>query len=263
MKCIICSDDLSYYFSKRFHSYGLGTVSYWRCRNCGFVTSKTHFEMADDEWEKLNLAFHSDNNLRKDNPRNRNQRHFNQSLMLYLMTQGKVLPKAGWLDWGSGKGNLSIQLQKWFSIKLLNYDAYIKPAINFLSSNKLRKRGYSLVINTAVFEHVRDRETLDEIESYVSPDGVLAIHTLVRGEIPADPDWMYLLPVHCSFHTNMSMQLLMDQWDYKCSVYNEQSKMWVMFKKPSSEIREKVQRLNANLGFEYIHFKEGFMDYWP
>ena len=263
MKCIICSDEQVYYFSKQFCVYSLDTVDYWRCGTCGFVASKTHYDMTGAQWEKLNVDFHNDNNAREDNPYNRNQRYFNQSLMLYLMARVGAIPKADWLDWGSGKGSVSLQLQKWFSHKLLNFDAYIQPTINAVSSDNLKKRGYSLVLNTAVFEHVLDRATLDEIESYVSSDGHLAVHTLVRGEIPADPEWMYLLPVHCSFHTNKSMQMLMDQWNYTCSVYNEHAKTWVMFKRPSAKIGEAVRQINLDLGFKYLHFKDGFMDYWP
>ena len=263
MKCIICFDGMAYYFTKQFSVYGLGAVDYWRCSSCGFVASKTHYDMTDAQWEALNLAFHSDSNAREDNPYNRNQRYFNQALMLHLMERGELLKRSEWLDWGSGVGNVSIQLQQWFSLQLLNFDAFVRPTINSVVSANLKKRGYSLVVNTAVFEHVRDRKTLDEIESYVSEDGHLAVHTLVRGQIPSDPEWMYLLPVHCSFHTNKSMQMLMNQWKYTCSVYNEHSKMWIMFKRPSAEIGETVQRLNSSLGYEYFHFKEGFMDYWP
>jgi hypothetical protein len=263
MNCIICSGRMAFYFRKQFCIYGLDVVEYWRCGECGFVASKTHFEMDHARWEMLNADFHHDNNRREDNPHNRNQRYLNQALMLHLMAQGEVLPVGDWLDWGAGKGDVSIRLRNWFSLNLANFDAYIQPAINPVAPGELRRRGYSLVLNAAVFEHVRGRATLDEIESYVSPEGQLAVHTLVRGEIPADPNWMYLLPVHCAFHTNRSMQMLMEQWNYTSSVYNENAKLWVMFKRPAAEIAEKVRMLNSALGFEYLHFKKGFMDYWP
>lgn len=254
---------MQYYFTKVFDVYDLAEVHYWRCAGCGFVASRTHFDMPEAEWERLNNAFHGDNNARQDNPHNRNQRYFNQALMLHLMTRADLLPAGGWLDWGSGPGRLSIQLQRHFSLELDNFDGYVTPLLNPLPPERLVKRGYSLVVNTAVFEHVRDRRTLDGIESYVAPDGHLAVHTLVRGEIPADPGWMYLLPVHCAFHTNRSMQLLMEQWRYTCSVYNEHSKMWVMFRNSPEAVRRKVDGLNAVVGWEYLHFKNGFMDYWP
>ena len=55
-----------------------------------------------------------------------------------------------------------------------------KPLIYPVLSGKLIKRSYDLVLSSAVFEHVRSRNTLDEIESYVSEQGSLAVHTLVR-----------------------------------------------------------------------------------
>jgi len=219
--------------------------------------------MSPAEWECLNIAFHEDNNAREDNPWNRNQRYFNQSVMLYLLARNGIIPPGKWLDWGSGTGSLSLQLHEHFGLHLDNFDKYIEPGLFPVRQSDLVERGYSLVTNTAVFEHVRDRETLDEIESYVSPEGCLGVHTLVRGEIPADPDWMYLLPVHCAFHTNRSMDILMRQWSYKCSIYNEHAKMWVMFKRPTREVESEVERLNKLVGWKYLHFKAGFMDFWP
>lgn len=262
MQCIICSGKQTFYFEKQFKAFGLGAVEYWRCGTCGFVASKTHCEMAKAQWEALNFSFHTDSHARGDNPYNRNQRYFNQALMLHLMERGKLLSQGPWLDWGSGTANLAQQLKKWFSLTLFNFDAYFPPQINPVSAGQIKRGAYSLVINTGVFEHVRDRNTLDEVESCVAPGGQLAVHTLVRGQIPADPEWMYLLPVHCAFHTNTSMQFLMDQWKYTCSVYNEQAKLWVFFKRPSATIAEAVCRVNSVLGFEYLHFKPGFMDFW-
>jgi len=263
MKCIICSGRMSHHFTKHFDVYSLRDVHYVRCGSCGFSASETHFRMSPTEWERLNNAFHEGNNARDDNPWNRNQRYFNQSVMLYLLSRNGVIPSGNWLDWGSGTGSLSLQLHEHFGLRLANFDKYIEPGLFLLRQSELVERGYTLVTNTAVFEHVRDRKTLDEIESYVSPDGCLGVHTLVRGEIPADPDWMYLLPVHCAFHTNRSMNMLMCQWGYKCSIYNEHAKMWLMFKRSAREVESEVARLNKLVGWDYLHFKAGFMDYWP
>ena len=254
---------MSHHFTKHFDVYSLHDAQYMRCGSCGFSASYTHFQMSPAEWECLNIAFHEDNNAREDNPWNRNQRYFNQSVMLYLLARNGIIPPGKWLDWGSGTGSLSLQLHEHFGLHLDNFDKYIEPGLFPVRQSDLVERGYSLVTNTAVFEHVRDRETLDEIESYVSPEGCLGVHTLVRGEIPADPDWMYLLPVHCAFHTNRSMDILMRQWGYKCSIYNEHAKMWVMFKRPTREVESEVERLNKLVGWKYLHFKAGFMDFWP
>jgi len=262
MKCIICGSKMHYYFSKKFNSYGLSKVDYFKCGNCGFVASKTHYEMSEEEWGKLNVDFHNDNNLREDNPYNRNQRYFNQALMFFLMNKIGFFKKGQFLDWGSGVGSVSKLLDTFFSIDVKNFDKFIKPQLKAMLESKLKKRSYGLVLNNAVFEHVTNRETLDNIESFVTPKGCLAIHTLVPETIPKDSRWMYLLPVHCSFHTNKSMDILMKQWGYKCSVYNEHSKVWVLFKDDFRIVSKRAKALNKILGWDYLKFKKGFMDFW-
>lgn len=265
MKCLICGTSMSFYFSKYFGQYSLENVDYWSCPECGFTASKTHFDLTEDEWEALNVNFHIDHNKREDNPYNRHQRYFNQAQMLYLMLRQGLLPDKPWLDWGSGEGDVSVQLKEHFGFELENFDLYIQPKISSISKSELEKRtdSFNLVLTTAVFEHIRNREVLDEIESFVTKPGCFAIHTLVRGEIPNDPEWMYLLPVHCAFYTNKCMQLLMDSWGYTCSVYNEHAKLWVMFRQNPSEVQKLVRRLNTVMRWEYLHYKKGFMDYWP
>lgn len=253
---------MSYFFSKTFNAFTLGDVDYWRCSNCGFCASKTHFDMTNEEWTQLNDVFHSESHFRQDNPYNRNQRYFNQALMLYLISKKEMIRNNKWLDWGSGIGSVALLLRDYFGIELLTYDKYFTPKINSINEEMLIKRDFDLVVNTAVFEHIRNRSTLDEIESYVSTTGCFAIHVLVPEEIPKDPNWMYLVPVHCAFHTNKSMQILMNQWRYTCSVYNEYSKMWVLFHEDENSVKSKVEILNNSLGWEYLHFKNGFMDYW-
>jgi len=253
---------MSYYFSKKFEDFNLGNVNYYICNNCGFTSSKDHYDLSQGEWEKLNFEYHSKNNERDDNPYNRNQRYFNQALMISLMKSFHFFEEGEFLDWGSGTGSVSILSEKLFNIKINNYDQYIKPKINSIIEKKLNKRSFELVINCAVFEHVRSVETLNEIEQYVSKTGSFAIHTLIPDKVPKDPNWMYLLPVHCSFHTNSSMNILMEKWGYQCSVYNEHAKLWVLFKRNSEIIFPLVNELNKFLGWEYLKYKNGFMDFW-
>ena len=262
MKCIICGSDMNFYFTKTFNVCNLTEVDYWKCSHCGFCASKTHFDMTNDQWTALNNIFHSDSHYRDDNPYNRNQRYFNQAEMLFLMMKQGLIEHGAWLDWGCGIGSVALLLNDYFDIELVTYDKYFTPQINSISECDLRTRAFDLVVNTAVFEHVRDRDTLDEIESYVGGSGCFAIHTLIPESVPKDPDWMYLLPVHCAFHTNKSMQVLMEAWGYSCSVYNEHSKMWVLFRQDADLIQSKVAIINRSLGWEYLHFKQGLRDYW-
>jgi len=262
MNCIICNAPMRPFFSKTFDRFGLGKVEYETCGTCGFSASRTHYELTPEQWERLNLDFHLEHNKRPEDPHNRRQRYFQQAIMLQLMERKGFFGPGPFLDWGSGEGDVSRLASKFFDVNVLNFDLYITPTDRSVQQSELKKRGYSLVMSNAVFEHVTSRETLNEIESLVAPDGCLAVHTLIPETVPNDPEWMYLLPVHCSFHTNSSMGVLMQQWGYTCSVYNEFSKMWIMFKKSPAEILLSVEDLNKELGWNYLKFKEGFMDYW-
>jgi hypothetical protein len=216
--------------------------------------------MNQREWEKLNYEFHRIHH-NEESEYNSSQRWFNQALMLHLMKKHHLIGNTSWLDYASGEGYLSIQLKENFGLHLWNYDKYITPLINQLPHYKTSDQ-FNLVVSCAYFEHVRGREHLDIVNSHVSTNGCLAVHTLVRGAIPKDPNWFYLLPVHTSFHTNKSMGLLMASWGFTCSVYNEHSQLWVMFKSDPEKILNKVNTFNKTLGWEYLHFKKGFMDYW-
>lgn len=83
-----------------------------------------------------------------------------------MRKQGLIRPD-DWLDWGCGVGAVSKLLQTCFDVRLGTYDKYFTPEVNALAPSDLRPRGHGLVLNTAVFEHVRDRATLDEIEPKV------------------------------------------------------------------------------------------------
>lgn len=263
MDCIVCKEKMSYYFTKHFGEFGLSNVDYYSCPGCGFVGSKTHFDLSKDKWETLNSNYHSVFYKRTDNPYNIPQKRFKQAQMIYLMNLHGILPDYPYLDWGCGLGYLSLQLHTNFNLTLKNYDKYQEPMRNRLAEEDLTKGNFNLVLSSAVLEHLRSREELDNIESLVSQKGCFAFHTLVRGTIPKDPEWMYLLPVHCAFFTNESMSLLMKSWGYNCSVYNEFAKMWIWFRDNQLDVNRKVSALNELLGWEYLHFKEGFMDFWP
>lgn len=145
----------------------------------------------------------------------------------------------------------------------MKYDKYLGKSQGYLSEDKLKHQKFSFVITTAVFEHVRDIESLDEINNLVGINGVLATHTIVMEQIPCNPDWHYLLPVHCTFFTNKSMQILFERWDYKASLYHPLSRLWFFFKNDDG-LQGKISRLNdqAKSNEDIYHYKQGFMDYW-
>ncbi|WP_181881451.1 class I SAM-dependent methyltransferase [Helicobacter sp. MIT 99-5507] len=170
------------------------------------------------------------------------------------------------LDYAGGIGTLARILLQFYNINILVYENYMQEFKNdgiVKYVNKLST--YDIVINSAMFEHITKREHLEHINSLVKDDGVLIIHTLVRENIPKNPNWFYILPVHCSFHTNKSMQILMNDWGYSHSLYSPISKCWVLFKKANKNIpklKEYTQSINSLLQQNYLFYKEGFMDYW-
>lgn len=253
---------MTFHFSKSFYSYGLDIVDYFLCPHCGFVCSKTHFDMELGKWEKLNIDLHTIYNTILNDPSNNPPPYFEQAIMLTILRKFNFIPKNDWLDWASGEGTLSKILDKCFSVRLDNYDKYIKPLINPISEKDMINKKFKLIINSALLEHITNIETLNTLNNLVSENGVLAIHTLVRDEIPKDPEWFYLLPVHCAFHTNRSMSILMRKWGYTCSVYCFAAKTWILFKGIPEDIKKSVQEINSVLRKEYILFKEGFVDYW-
>lgn len=109
-----------------------------------------------------------------------------------------------------------------------------------------------------MFEHILTLEDLEKIVSLVDPRGVFALHTVVKEEIPAEPNWFYLLPVHCSFFTNRSMEILFNKWAFYASLYDPESRMWFWFKENRMEEMERFATKHS----KSLFIKKGFADYW-
>jgi hypothetical protein len=269
---MICCSETEYYFSKNFNDssvfekkFDLGEVEYWKCPSCGFVQSRTHLEMDENKWFTINNELHSyiEN---PDNPKIGNQPpYLAQATFLSILIKNTII-SSDILDWGGGYGTFSKIFYKYYNYSINVYEKYMIPASNednvhYITNDRLEKK-YPTVICSAVFEHVTNRVVLDEINQCVDANGNLIIHTVVCERIPKDSKWFYLLPVHCAFHTNKSMGLLMEQWGYTSSLYCPEAKSWVLFKNNTTELKEKIIEINNELQKEYLYFKQGFMDYW-
>jgi 2-polyprenyl-3-methyl-5-hydroxy-6-metoxy-1,4-benzoquinol methylase len=231
MECMVCSGNMSYNFSKQMEQYNLTTVEYWRCKDCGFVASINHFEMSEDEKTALNNAYHesylcSDSN--HDDPNWLKRLSLQVEVIEDIARLGYISTKLPWIDFGCGDGKLAKMLSE-HGFDTYMFDKYMPSAQGWLSESDVRAMKFGLVVNTSVFEHVTRIEYLDGIAALVDESGVLAIHTLVREDVPEDPDWFYLLPVHCSFYSNRSMQILFDSWGFSCSLYQVDARMWFWF----------------------------------
>ena len=264
--CIICGTPTVPFMRKHFTQFNLGDIDYDQCPACGFVLSRTHYTMSDDAWETLNHQWVSQYQGTDENPEDPRwmERCENQSAIIGDAASQGLLPAGRWLDYGAGDGKLCNKLAAEHGLAVEKYEHSSNPAQGYLRADELTPKGFDVVIHTAVIEHLRFRSQIDAIFNLVREDGVMVFHTLVPETIPHDPDWFFLLSVHCSFFTNRSMQLLFEQHGYRCSVYHVTSRLWFWFKQPASIIRPLVEKANARgLGpaAEYL-FKEGFVDYW-
>ena len=270
MKCMICNSDSKYYFSKTYvespfdeFMRDIGKVNYYQCKNCGFVLSKTHSELDEKKWNNLNSQFHHYlENI--DNETEINQPPYaEQAIMISILGKNGIINTDSIIDYAAGYGSLSVILSKYLNIELPISDPYVQAdkSIKYIHESSLTF--YKTVINAAMFEHVIKRESLDRINNLVDHDGCLIIHTRVSGYVPNDPNWFYLRPpVHTAFHTNKSMQILMDQWGYCSSIYCLPSKCWVLLKEKSEDIEKKIRVINQELGSYWFYYQDGFVDYW-
>lgn len=271
MNCLICNSDAEYFFSKTYHEepfktfmQHIGGVDYYKCPGCGFTMSKTHYELGADQFEKLNFDYHTyaqkaknDKELKGAPP------YFEQAFMLNILSRNGIIDMQSVVDFAGGYGNLSNALRKYFDLQLPIYDPYIQGNTNHVYIAKESLGKYNTVISSALFEHVTNRETLDEINDLVSNDGCMIIHTVIAENVPKKEDWFYIrLPVHCSFHTNKSMEILMSQWNYQASIYCPAAKCWVLFKNPNPGLEDLVNQVNKESQTDYLFYKKGFVDYW-
>jgi 2-polyprenyl-3-methyl-5-hydroxy-6-metoxy-1,4-benzoquinol methylase len=175
------------------------------------------------------------------------------------MTDIGLLPKQpSWLDYGCGEGELA-QLLGEQNIRVACYDRYWQKN-HYLSKSQLVPGRYPVVINTALFEHLRNRTEIDAIIKLTAEDGIFVLHTLVRGEIPKDPSWFYLLPVHTIFYTNQAMRILFHESGFQSSLYAVDSRLWLWFRSSRSKLLKRYPGLASEQNWK---FSDGFMAYWP
>ncbi|KOS60726.1 methyltransferase domain-containing protein [Lysinibacillus agricola] len=252
--CQICKGDLEYFFTKSFNLEILNKVDYLKCNNCGFVKADTICKLNIEKWNRLNNEFHSNYQYSEMNIEDLKwvTRLEKQSKILKEFADLKIINLNESLDYGCGDAKLSKSLKKISGYNLLNYDKYMTEETY---NTQLRENYFNFLITTSVFEHIVDLRDLDNIVSLINENGVMAVHTLITEKIPRDPNWFYLYPVHVSFFTNKSMEILFNKWGFKSSLYHLESQLWFFFK----ENKEFDQRF---LSENNLFYKDGFMDYW-
>lgn len=268
--CLICQGNTEYYFSKQHGVYsgspfsGGFTADYWKCTDCGFVISKTHQRMAPSQWECLNASWHN-GGYATSTVDSGSPPYADQALALVMLAKNTVIDTSSVLDYAAGYAHLASFLKKYFSVTIQAFDPFVQNKnIQYVDVADLQS--YSLVINSAMFEHVLERASLDAVNSLVAEDGAMMLHTVVCENIPKDPDWFYMAPVvHTAFHTNASMNILMKQWGYAASVYAPQAKSWFLFKEKHPclpQLQSLIKKINSEMHKELFYYKAGFVDYW-
>jgi len=221
--------------------------------------------MSADAWNDLNKAYHlsyQGTDCLEADPNWVARLHMQAEVIADAIDLGLIPSNCPHLDFGCGDGKLSDMMMEKYGLKLGKFDRY-NSGKGYLGEQDLHENGFDFVVTTSVFEHLLKRKMLDEINRLVSKQGVLGLHTLVAEEIPENPDWFYLLPVHCAFYTNKSMEILFDEWGYTSSVYQVDAQLWLFFKSNADIIENIVKKAN-NQSYRklYYNFKRGFMDYW-
>ena len=264
--CIVCGGTTEPFLTKHFTEFDLGDVEYDRCTQCNFVFSRNHYQMTDAEWESLNNQWVSQYQGTDFNPEDPRwmERMVTQTAIIGDVAKRGLLPAGRWLDYGAGDGKLTRALKTEQGLDFEKYEHSSNPAQGYLRADELKSKAFSVVMHTAVMEHLRFTEQLDKLFGLVSDEGAMILHTLVAEQVPQKADWFYLLSVHCSFFTNKSMQHLFEKHGYRCSIYNVASRLWVWFKQPPEQVRPLIEKANAEMRdpiYQYV-FAEKFVDYW-
>lgn len=270
MKCLICDSESKYFFSKTYTEapfsdfmIEIGKVDYFKCSRCGFVISDTHRKLDITKWNKLNYQFHHyHENVGVDNEINQPP-YAEQAMMISFLGKNGVIDLTSILDYAGGYGRLSNILSAYHGVDVKIFDPYIKldESDKYVSNEELQI--YKTVINSAMFEHILNRDDLEQVNNVVDNEGSLLIHSVICENVPKDPDWFYLRPpVHTAFHTNKSMKILMEQWGYRSSIYSPKSKCWVLLRDNIKSVDKQLLKLNEELQTKWFFYKDGFVDYW-
>ncbi len=255
MKCFVCGGEMNPFMKKFFGMKNLESCEYVRCENCGLVVAKTLYEMPQKNWEALNYECHATyqntNELAVDPnwlPRLKAQ----AKVIAELINRGVLDKNANALDYGAGDGKLSdfVAEKDW----LKKFDKYMaRPNENYLSAEDLQPESFDFVITCSVFEHLLGKNDVEKIFALLKSSGTMALHTLICEEVPRDPNWFYLQPVHCTFWTNAAMKIIFSRYKFKACAYDVGARLWFMFRDA-----EKISLLK-NLPFVVSN---DFVDYW-
>lgn len=258
MTCFVCGGEMRPFMEKSFGMKNLDACEYVRCENCGLVVAKTLYEMPHEQWENLNRECHAayqNTDALDVDPRWLERLQAQAKVLAELINCGVLDKSARAVDYGAGDGKLSnyiaAQIQ---SPWLKKFDAYMaRPNENYLSAEDLTPETFDFVITCSVFEHLLGAGDVEKIFALLKSNGTMALHTLVCEEIPRDPNWFYLQPVHATFWTNAAMKKIFAQYNFKACAYHVEARLWLMFR----DVEKSARLKNSS----WI-LADDFVDYW-
>lgn len=267
------------FMEKSFALKHLDACRYVRCESCGLVVAETLYDMPHAQWQQLNrechAAYQHTDALAVD-PNWLPRLHAQAELLTSLKNFGVIDSPA--VDFGAGDGKLSDFAGDW----LMKFDEFMsRPDENYLT--ELAPGTFNFVITCSVFEHLLGAADVEKIFDLLTDDGTCALHTLVCEEVPRDPNWFYLQPVHATFWTNAAMKKIFARYGFKACAYHVEARLWLMFRDAEkfSRLKSCVERKSdtaTNYGFDNVagytncsaafkaagtwSFAADFVDYW-
>ena len=213
---------------------------------------------------KVNFEAHSSYQGTDSNPDDPQwlERLQNQARMFVELFREKIFdPQWKIIDYGCGDGKLADMInEKIETSPIKKYDEYMSIGGGYdLSKSDLVEKSFDVVANFSLIEHLIGKKDVDKILNLMKPNGIFVMCTSVVEEVPQDPDWHYLLPVHCTMWTNKAMQILYEQQKFRGCAYNLEARTWIMFR--NRDLFENLKAVKENLSGKWF-FSDDFVDYW-
>lgn len=242
MRCFLCNNEMIDYFETDFFLDWINEkYKYIKCVNCGLVVSDTVYRMSQEEWEGINVKQHSyiNNGVDEGDPKWL-QRTTNQAEMFAdLFFRGVFTLQMRCVDYACGAGKISEIFDECvrgknpeLENKLLKYEKYtnFNENLSYLREDEMREKSFDVITSSSVFEHLAGKNQVDKILKMLKENGTFCVQTLVCEEVPCDPSWFYLQPVHCTLWTNKAMDYFFQEYGFVGCAYNLKAQMWIMFR---------------------------------
>lgn len=277
MRCIICDSPCEYFMTINYYStpfcklamdFGLYEAHLFKCTSCGSVISQNHMEMSTHNFFSLMREGHDLWEQIKDNIFQNSitnfpcgtAPHLQIATLVKLIMKNSILQGNKILDYAAGYGHLSHILEKYFDIRIINYEPF-SVAKNMNYQKEIQRGLYNLVINSAMFQCLINLEPIKEMCSFLKKNGILLLQTVVAENIS------YELARHCFFTpmvtnlpSNKGMQIVMDKFGFVSSCYSPRAKSWLLFRE-SCDIKL-IGDINKELLANELICQNGFIGYW-